>query len=1093
MFAADAGATLATGQGQAEDALRTPLVGLVKTVAGHLGIRKVVPVGETRLEELEVRPDYAVEVDGAVCGYIEIKRPGLGADAPALTGKQNIRQWQRLSDLPNLIYTDGIQWARYSHGERDGDLVVLEGALTGATATKGATLTVPDAGLLRVLSTFLGWAPAPIRSVGALVRAVAPLCRLLRDEVVDQLAREQARIGQGQPQSAQPFTGLAADWRTLLFPGASDSQFADGYAQTVTFALLLARSRGIAMEAGSIHAVGHELGASSALMGRALQLLTDHVEDSFRVTLGTLLRVVAAIDWDKVRGGRRDTYLYLYEEFLEAYDDDLRKSSGSYYTPVDVAAQMVRLADDVVRSRLERPEGLGAPGVSVIDPAAGTGTFLLRILETVYDRLADDGGPGAAREAVADLATRLFGFELQMGPHAVSELRVNDVLHRLGVQVPADGGVGLHVTNTLDDPEQDIIPASSATIPISESARRAREIKASVPVTVVIGNPPYRERAIADGGWVAHGDGPKQPNLMDAFRLAGNGRTEYVLHNLAWYFWRWGTWKVFDRHAGSDQHGVVALITTAAYLRGPGFAGMRRYLRRTCDEGWIIDLTPEGMQPDVSTRIFPGVQQTLAIGIFLRRSPQTPSTQPARIRYRALHGHRREKFAALAEVALDGEGWADTRSSPDTAPFTPAHAQGWDDYPALTDLLPITVPGIKANRAWVYAPRENTLAQRWVTLVTATTDDDRRRLFKESRDRAIDTVVRGLPGYPDPATTIAKETDQAPRMVPVLYRSFDRQLTLADNRVFHGPSPNLWAAALAPAQLFLVEQHAEQIVSGPGIVASALMPDMHCFNNRGGRVLPTRHRTGTTVVPAALRTAMATRLGADTVTGDDVVAYVAALTAHAGYTARFAEQLETPGIRIPLTSDPALWARAVALGRRVLWLHTYGERHEDPSAGRAHGAVAATGEAKVKNLDGIAPTPEAMPTAISHSSDPKSRRDPEDGEETLYLGDARFAPVPAAVWRYDVGGRAVVKAWFDARRRDPAGRRSSPLDDINPSTWTKPDTDELLRLLALLRGLVELEPTQASLLEAVCDGPLLSLDQLNAASVLPTPPDRRLH
>ncbi len=378
-----------------------------------------------------MRPDYAIEVDGAVCGYIEIKKPGLGADAPALTGKHNVRQWKRLSDLPNLIYTDGVQWARYSHGERDGDIVTLDGTLSSGTGE----LTVPDAGLQRLLSTFLGWAPAPIRSVGALVRAVAPLCRLLRDEVVDQLAREQVRIKQGEPASAQPFTGLASDWRTLLFPGASDTQFADGYAQTVTFALLLARSRGVAMESGSIHTVGDDLGASSALMGRALQLLTDHVENSFRVTLGTLLRVVSMIDWDKVRGGRRDTYLYLYEEFLEAYDDDLRKSSGSYYTPVDVAAQMVRLTDDVVRSRLDRPDGLGAPGVSVIDPAAGTGTFLLRILEIVYDRLDGDSGKGAAREAVADLATRLFGFELQMGPHAVSELRVNDVLTRLGVQI----------------------------------------------------------------------------------------------------------------------------------------------------------------------------------------------------------------------------------------------------------------------------------------------------------------------------------------------------------------------------------------------------------------------------------------------------------------------------------------------------------------------------------------------------------------------------------------------------------------------------------------------------------------------------------
>ena len=1087
-FGRDARATLASGKGQDEDALRTPLVNLVKAVGDRLGIRKVVPVGEVRLEELEVRPDYAIEVDGAVCGYIEIKKPGLGADAPALTGKHNVRQWKRLSDLPNLIYTDGTSWARYSHGERDGDIAVLGGDVRSSTGE----LTVPDGELLRLLSTFLRWEPAPIRSVGALVRSVAPLCRLLRDEVVDQLGRERTRIAQGQPASSQPFTGLAADWRTLLFPGASDREFADGYAQTVTFALLLARSRGVVMGRRSIHTVGDALGASSALMGRALQLLTDHVEPSFRVSLGTLLRVVSAIDWDKVRGGRRDTYLYLYEEFLEVYDDDLRKSSGSYYTPVDVAEQMVRLTDDVVRTRLQRPEGLGAPGVSVIDPAAGTGTFLLRILEIVHDRLAGDDGPGAAREAVADLATRLFGFELQMGPHAVSELRVNDVLTRLQVQVPPGGGVGLHVTNTLDDPEQDIIPASSATIPISESARRAREIKAAVPVTVVIGNPPYRERAIDDGGWVAHGHGPKSVNLMDDFRAAGNGRLEYVLHNLAWYFWRWGTWKVFDQHDGSDQHGIVAFITTAAYLRGPGFAGMRRYLRRSCDDGWIVDLTPEGMQPDVPTRIFPGVQQTLAIGIFLRRSPDTPSSEPARIRYRAVHGRRAEKFAALGEIGIDDHGWADTRTSPDTAPFTPAHALGWDDYPALTELFPVTVPGIKANRAWVYSPHSQTLSDRWAVL-TATSDiDERRRLFKESRDRKIDTIVRGLPGFADPRTTIAKDSDPVVHPVPVLFRSFDRQFTLPDNRVFHGPSPNLWAASHTPGQLFLVEQHAEQITSGPGVIASTLMPDMHCFNNRGGRVLPTRHLSDASIVPQQLRSSLATALGVDTIDGDDLVAYVAAVVAHSGYTARFAEQLETPGVRVPVTTDLALWQEAVELGRRVLWLHTYGERHVEPAEGRPAGGVADAAAEKVKNLDGVPATVEGMPSTISHSSDLKSRHAEGDGENTLYLDGARFAPVPAAVWRYDVGGRPVVKSWFDYRRREPAGRRSSPLDDVNATTWAKADSDELTRLLGVLGGLVELEPRQAELLDAVRAGPLLSLEQLGDAGALPTPFDRKL-
>ncbi len=1089
MFGRDSRASLATGHGQPEDALRSPLVALIKEFGRKLGL-KIVPVGETRLEELQVRPDYAVEVNGAVCGYIEIKKPGLGADAPTLTGKHNVRQWQRLSDLPNLIYTDGVQWARYSHGVRDGDVHVLDGTLSSGTGE----LCLTGPGFEQMMSTFLQWAPSPIRSVGALVRAVAPLCRLLRDEVVDELARERDRMKRGSPEAEQPFIGLASDWRRLLFPDASDEQFADGYAQTVTFGLLLARSRDVNFAQSSIHEVGDDLGASSALMGRALQLLTDYVEESFRVTLGTMLRVISAVEWNKVRAGKRDTYLYLYEEFLEAYDNDLRKSSGSYYTPLDVAQQMVRLTDDVVRTRLGREHGIGSSGVNVIDPAAGTGTFLLRILETVFDRLSgpDGPGPGAAREAVADLAVRLFGFELQMGPHAVSELRVNDVLTQMGVKLPAGGGVALHVTNTLDDPEQDIIPASSATIPISESARRAREIKASLPVTVVIGNPPYKERAISLGGWIAQGDG--KTNLMDDFRLVGNGRVEYVLHNLAWYFWRWGTWKVFDEHPGSQQHGVVAFITTAAYLRGPGFAGMRRYLRRVCDEGWIIDLTPEGMQPDVATRIFPGVQQTLAIGIFLRRAAQSPRDKDAAtIRYRAVRGRRADKFAALADLGLDDDGWQPVRTQPETAPFTPAHAVGWDEYPVLSDLLPVTMPGVKANRGWVYAPRPQTLRQRWREFVTEDDPTVRETLLKATRDRTLQTTPQRLDETGTWDKPLAEEHDECPEPIMVGYRSFDRQYLIPDSRVIDFPRPPLWRAAGFHGQVFAVELHSSPLRTGPGLTFTALLPDMHAFKgSEGGRALPAFHPDGRPTATSAVRAAIAAKLGrSEPVSGADLLAYIAAITSHSGYTARFVEQLETPGVRVPVTASADLWDEAIQIGRTVLWAHTYGDRFSDELAGRRPGHVEVVGAERVINLDGIPATEDGMPTTITHSSDPKNRRSEEDGTDTLYVGDARFRPVSEPVWRYAIGNRNVVKAWFDSRRATPSGRKSSPLDEINATTWARTDTEELIRLLGVLHRLVQLEPAQADLLDRVVNGDLVSVNDLTEAGAFPLRPAER--
>ncbi|MGH3764283.1 MAG: type ISP restriction/modification enzyme [Pseudonocardiaceae bacterium] len=1008
-----------------------------------------------------------------------------------MTGKHNRRQWTRLSNLPNLIYTDGMCWARYETGVRKGEVIKLDGTLNEGSGDLG--VTGPE--FEQMLITFLGWAPSPIRNVDALVRAVAPACRLLRDEVADQLARERVWVKTGPVLNKKLFSGLAADWRQLLFPTADDGEFADGYAQTVTFGLLYARSRGIAFEDRGYHEIGDLIAAGNTLMGRALQVLTDQFGGSseqvgpFKVTLDTLLRVIGAVDWKRVRAGRRDTYLYLYEHFLAEYDPVKRQESGVYYTPVELVEPMVRLTDDALRTRLGLVRGLGTDGVRVVDPAAGTGTFLLRILDTVFDRVEHSDGTGEAREVLSSMANRLVGFELQMGPYAVSELRLTDLLAHRGVELAAADRMPLHVTNTLDDPFRAQPPLASFLKAIADSTRRADRIKAELPVTVVIGNPPYRERANGDGSWVESGGfyGGRRRNedasLMSDFRLPGNGRNEYKLKNMAWYFWRWATWKVFDSPSGQG-HGVVTFVTTAAYLRGTAFKGMRKYLRRTCDEGWIIDLSPEGMRPDVATRIFPKVQHPLAVGIFIRAEEDT-TDEPARIHYTAVHGKRADKFSALGALGLDDPVWQDVRDGWD-APFTPAGEASWDDHPALNDLFPISVTGVTSNRAWVYSARPDVLRLRWRRLLTEPDPAVQSELLKETRDRAMSTRVMALPDG-DRLGALTDHTDCDPPLRRVVHRSFDRKWLVADPRVMDFPRRDLWRAAEFPDQIFLVEQHSQAIATGPGIVVSSLLPDQHCFDNRGGRVLPGYHPDGQPISGTKLLGVLSKRLGLE-VTGLDLLCYVAAVVSHPGYTARFAEQLETPGVRVPLTADAEIFTRGVELGREVVWASTYGQRCADPAASRPREDISLPPDQRPMSLDGIPHTSDAMPTTIGHSSDNPG----SESVDVLLVGSSRFQPVPVAVWRYDVGGKPVLRQWFGYRKREPGGRVTSPLDLIVADRWSHEDTVELRELLSVLRRLTDLAPAQAVLLDQVCAARLITVDELTVAGVLPVPDSRRV-
>ena len=949
------------GGGQPEDQLRSPLERLFADMAEGLGI-SLVMIGETSLATLGVRPDYAVDVAGARVGYVELKAPGRGVPTMWTPNKHEKNQWEKLQLLPNVLYTDGALWALY----RDGELIGQVARMNGDVRKAAGKLTPLDGEFARVISDFLLWKPNPPRNLRQLVRAVARLCKLLRAEIIEAIDRE--RRGE---ERQKVFTELSQDWRKLLFPGLTHEEFSDAYAQTVTFALLLARVDGITFDGRTLGQIAAQLGKNHSLMGKALAVLTHDAVEGRSVVVETLKRVIGAVDWDKISDGSADSYLHLYEHFLDMYDSSLRRESGSYYTPNEVVSFMVRFVDDILRSKFGREGGFASDDVMVVDPAMGTGTYLLNIVYNVARTVEEEEGKGAVPGQLKKLFGRLIGMERQAGPYAVAELRLNQALKsEYGAEI-AEKDQKLYVADTLDSPfESTRLDLGSMYEPIVRSRREANRVKRDTSVQVVIGNPPYRERAKGFGGWIEQGAENSGHGIpLKAFKAEGLGKYEYVLSNLYVYFWRWATWKVFDAHP-EQPAGIVAFITTSGYTTGPGFAGMREYLRRTTDEGWIIDLSPEGHQPDVPTRVFPGVQQPLCIGVFVRYGEGNRET-PALIHHVSLSGHRSKKFAALEQLRLDSSEWANCAIGW-TDRLQPPGGDDWLSYPALGDLMPWQAPGVKPNRTWVYDPSPEVLRTRWDRLIKASAGD-KAVLFKESDARRIDTMLaQPVTGFAPHKGTIKEETKPCPEPIRVAYRSFDRQWVIPDARVQERPRPELWHVA-GNEQVFATEQHAHPIESGPALVFAAYVPDMHHINGRGGRVLPLyrdRAAGATNLVPGLVRS-LSQRLGL-VVTAPDVLAYIAAVASHNGYTARFAEDLRTPGVRVPLTADPDLWAQAVRVGKRVIWLHTYGERFADPTDGRPAAPPKPAPKWRAMIQVAIPGTAEEMPDDISYDAETES-------------------------------------------------------------------------------------------------------------------------
>lgn len=434
-FGASVAARFATGGGEPEELIRGPFERLLDDLAELSGVGDLVLAGEHHLADQRVRPDYAVHVGNALVGFAELKAPGKGVDPNRFRGHDR-RQWERLACLPNLLYTDGQTFALYRDGERVGQQV----RLTGDVETAGHVLAAPDDRLLGLAEDFLRWQPVPPRRPRELALSAARLCRLLRAEVAELLVTD---VG---------LRALAEDWRRLLFPEASDEQFADGYAQTITFALLLARVEGIELAGRDLGAVASELGQRHTLVGRALDILTDPgVQDRLAVSVSTLQRVLSVVDWPTISRGEPAAWLYFYEDFLDGYDPALRRSTGSYYTPVEVVDPMIRLVDGLIRHRLGHDHGLASPGVTVVDPAVGTGSFLFRVIDRIATTVADEEGPGAVGPRLHQAASRLIGFELQTGPYSVAELRLSNEFVRRGAGL-VTGDLRLYLTDTLSNP-----------------------------------------------------------------------------------------------------------------------------------------------------------------------------------------------------------------------------------------------------------------------------------------------------------------------------------------------------------------------------------------------------------------------------------------------------------------------------------------------------------------------------------------------------------------------------------------------------------------------------------------------------------------
>ena len=878
--------------------------------------------------------------------------------------------------------------------------------------------------------------------------------------------------------------------------GSDDHLLADSVAQTLTFVLFAARWLDTESAFHREHALRFLSSASEAASRLFLVVLHGPYGPGVNRAVDDLVDSLSLTPVRQVFARHGDPVIHFYQHFLDAYAPALRRRMGVYATPDAVVRYMVRSLDHLARTRLGLRLGLADPVrwgayavargiplpagareedfvVRILEPSAGTGTFLLQVLRVIFATMTAEyeanglGQPAAAaawRAYVREsLLPRLEGFEVMMAPWVVAHLRLTWALRRglaeetckdpalWGFRFEKNDDLQLRLANALAPPE----------------------LATRTPVSVVLGNPPYERTSKSSDAslrWVIEGKVPGRASgksLFDDLRDPARQRTIFShlrsLSDRYVYFWRWALWRAFEDPPG---FGLLGFITNSTWLTGPAFVGLRALARDAGDELWTVDLGGDGRSTEPDPNVF-GIETPVAITTLVRATCQS-QVGPATAWYRRVEGvsgeAKLQRLDTMQEggAPLDGtwtragDGWGD--------PLVPgAGGDAWQRYPALADLFPWQQPGCLASRTWPVAPHPSVLAQRWRAFVGAPVES-RPRLFVTARTGR--NVFTKVPGHA-PLASLDQDAPPGP-IVRYGFRSFDRQWILYDPRLLKTESPPLWASR-SDRQIYLCSLLRSKLSAGPAVTVSAHVPDFHCFCGRGGKDVIPLYRDAAAVqsnVTVGLLETLGAALGC-TVTPEDLAAYVVVVLSAPQYQQRFALDLVTPGPRVPLTADTSLWKRAVDLGKELIWLQTFGDRLQDPGSGRNGKLPEVPGLAWTQDLREM---PESANSFRYHAS-----------THELEVGRGRVTGVLPEVWGFTVSGMPVVRKWLAyrcARRAGRGGKSNNPLDLVGMTVWPEEWSDELLDLLRVLTLTVAARDQQGELLMKICAGRTVSAADL---------------
>jgi hypothetical protein len=591
-------------------------------------------------------PDFRIW-DGSqeITGYIEAKAPTV-TDLDRIAVSEQMKRY--LSTFPNVILTNFLEFRLYRDSKlKDSVSVARQDTMI---RVKAMPPVEHEQAFKNLLDKFFSFSLPKSYSAETLATELAKRTGFLRDEIIKEELKEETILNKGS------LTGFYDAFRKYLISDLSMGGFVDLFSQTIVYGLFAAR-----MRAGENFDRRHAYDNIPKTIGILSELFEfislGKIPDQMKWTIEDIANVLSAVDVKRIfseyyhSGKGKDPVVYFYETFLATYNPDLRERRGVYYTPEPVVKYIVNSLNEILKDKINIEGGLSDRRVTVLDPAAGTLSFITETVQCAIKEFTEKYGEGNKQKFIKEhILNDFYAFELMMAPYAIGHIKFSFILEEEGYTLTDVERPKFYLTNTLEMKtlEKTNLPLMSS---LSEESHLAEAVKKETPILVIMGNPPYSVSSMNKSDFIKEAmkvykeDVKKERNIQPL-------SNDYIK------FIRFAHWKI-----DQSKKGVIDMITDNSYLSGIIHRGMRKKLLESFDEIYILNLhgnsrigekTPEGNKDENVFEIKEGV----SISLFIKSGKHEGL---GKVYYADVYGLREDKYNFLGTHSFRTTVWKELK------------------------------------------------------------------------------------------------------------------------------------------------------------------------------------------------------------------------------------------------------------------------------------------------------------------------------------------------------------------------------------------------------------------------------------------------